>query len=162
MVYNFFKISFCTLLINLFIQQNVYADTAGVNSAATVLCEIISLLRGRIGRAITMFALLGICMGFVIGKLSWQRLIVLCVGIGIFYGAEAIAFVILPSTVTGITGTLSNGTVFNPNNKYTPQFILANVCPELSMFGSGTNATYTTGGSERLPGVSHAPGVSKT
>jgi type IV secretory pathway VirB2 component (pilin) len=146
-----------TILIMFVIHNNANA-VAGVNSAATVLCDIISLMRGRIGRAITMFAILGLAVTFVMGNISWQKLMMVSVGIGIFYAAESIAFVILPSTVSGITGTMSNGTVFSPNAKYTPQFILQNVCPELGMF-SGANSSKYVGGSQTLPGVGQAKQV---
>jgi type IV secretory pathway VirB2 component (pilin) len=151
---NTFKFASYIILVMFFIQNNANA-VVGVNSAATVLCDVISLLRGRIGRAITMFAILGLAVTFVMGNISWQKLMMVSVGMGIFYAAESIAFVILPSVVTGVSGTLANGTVFNPNKKYTPQFILQNVCPELGMF-SGTSSSKYSGGSQTLPGVRQA------
>ncbi len=154
MKFNAIRLTSYVMFIMLFMHNNANA-AAGINSAASVLCDVISLMRGRIGRAITMFAILGLAVGFVMGNISWQKLMMVSVGIGIFYAAESIAFVILPSTVRGVSGTMANGTVFDPNAKYTPQFILQNVCPELGMF-SGTNSSKYSGGSETLPGVRQA------
>ena len=154
MKFNAIRLTSYIMFIMFFMHNNANA-VAGINSAASVLCDVISLMRGRIGRAITMFAILGLAVGFVMGNISWQKLMMVSVGIGIFYAAESIAFVILPSMVTGVSGTMANGTVFNPNAKYTPQFILQNVCPELGMF-SGTNSSKYYGGSQTLPGVRQA------
>ncbi len=138
------KLLFGFLLIMFFLVSDANAALNGVNKATQVLCDIITLVRGRIGRAITMFAILGLAIAFVLGSISWQKLMMVSVGIGIFYGAESIALVILPSTVAGISGTMANGTAFDPSKKYSPQEILANVCPSLGMYGDAPDSKYNS------------------
>jgi len=108
------------------------SDAAGVNQAAKVLCDIIMLMRGRIARAIAMIAIIGIAVSFFVAKMEWQKIMVLAIGIGLIYGAQTVAYLLLPSTITGVNGVMADGTVYDPNKKYSPEELVRNVCPILS------------------------------
>lgn len=122
----------CIAMGSFFLTHDAMAAIYGVNKAAVVLCDVILLLRGRIGRAFVIIAVLGVAIGFLLGSLSWQKIMLISVGIGLFYGAETLAYVILPSTIKGISGTSPTGKVFSPNKKYTPEEVVREVCPELT------------------------------
>lgn len=116
----------------LFISPNdSYAAAEGANQLATVLCDVILFIRGRFGRAIALVAIMSTSWGFVLGHADWQRIATLVVGLGLLFGAEGLAYIILPATIQGVSGSMTSGIIYKANEKYTPQYIVKNVCPEL-------------------------------
>ena len=126
-----------------FVTPLAYAGMTGVNQATQQLCSIIQLFNGRIMRGMMLFAMFGLLMTFILGQISWDKIMVLVVGIGLVGNAGTIALLILPSTVTGISGTLNDGTVFNPTKKYTPEELLTKVCPSAINAGPSPSSQYT-------------------
>ena len=118
----------------LFLPNISNASVSGGNAAAGVLCDVILLIRGRIGRALALIAIMSTAWGWVMGHSNWQRVSSLVVGFGLLFGAESFAYIILPSTVEGITGTTATGVIFSPNKKYAPTELVKSVCPELSRY----------------------------
>lgn len=116
-----------------FITTPAWAEVQGVNEAALVLCQIIQFLRGRLGRAISLIAILSIGLLFYLGKVEMKTLPVFVIGLGLFYGAEGLVYLILPSTIKGIHGVASDGTIFLPNKEYSPEEVVSTVCPALTM-----------------------------
>ena len=110
------------------------ASVEGANGAAAVLCDVILLFRGRIGRAIAIFSVMSVSWSFIIGNADWQKLTTIVIGCGLLFGAEGFAYIILPSVVTGVSGVTASGKIFLPDERYSPQEIVKYVCPELSRF----------------------------
>lgn len=117
-----------------FIPNESYASLKGVNKATVVLCDVILFFRGKVGRGIAILVVMGVMLQFTFGNISWRTVLYVSVGIGIYFGAEGLAYVMLPATFKGVSGTMPSGKVFNPNAYYTPEEIVREVCPELGMF----------------------------
>ena len=131
------KVTKYLFVFTLLLLSNLnYANAAvtGANAAAAVLCDIILLIRGRIGRALALIAIMTTAWGFMLGHSNWQRVSSLVVGFGLLFGAEGIAYIILPSTIKGVAGTTASGFILNPSKSYTPQVIVSQVCPELARY----------------------------
>lgn len=79
-----------------------------------------------------MISILGIAVMFFMGKIEWPKIMILAVGIGLLYGAETVAYLLLPSTITGVNGVMADGTRYDPNKRYSPEELVRNVCPVLS------------------------------
>jgi type IV secretory pathway VirB2 component (pilin) len=119
------------LLAGFSFQASSFAAAEGTNKAAVVLCDIVLFIRGRYGRAIAVIAVMSTSWGFLLGNISWQRVVALIVGFSLMFGAEGFAFVILPSQIKGIEGVTASGFVFDRKATYTPQQLIKHVCPEL-------------------------------
>ena len=107
----------------------VYAEMAcgdAANPAFKTICEIIMFAQGRLGRALATFLIMLSAWKFTNGKLSWQEIVTLFIGLGLFWAPKTFALFLMPDYIIGITG---DG--FDSTASYTPDEILTCICPNL-------------------------------
>ena len=96
------------------------------NPGIKTICEIIMLLQGRIGRSIATFHIMLAGWKFTQGQFSWQEVVQVAIGVGIFFAPKTFALFLLPDYIEGLSGDGYDTTV-----KYSPDEILTCVCPNL-------------------------------
>ena len=72
-----------------------YAHAGAIN---TVLCSIVNMVMGTMGRALATLAIIVVGIGATLGKVSWGLAITVAVGISVMLGAPNILF-----SLTGMT-----------------------------------------------------------
>jgi type IV secretory pathway VirB2 component (pilin) len=92
-LYKLALISFLAIAIYTTVITAAYA-TFVVSPMGTVLCFIVSIIYGNLGRAIATLAIIMIGIGAMLGKASWGMAITVLVGIAIVFNASAIVFAI--------------------------------------------------------------------
>ena len=131
-----------TIMAAMFILLNDSHDSQcaapGANSAIKVLCDIILILRGRLGRALFMFQVLKTSYSIITSPssdgFSMDKFLGLALGGAILFGAEGFVYIILPSRVTGIQGPNPSGAAYSPTEYYTPEQLVRDQCPELARY----------------------------
>lgn len=82
-----FLISLSFMLLLIFIQ-NAYA---AVNTAmGDVLCNIVYMVYGNMGRGLATLAVIIIGVGATLGKTSWGLAMTVAVGIAVIFNAESV------------------------------------------------------------------------
>ncbi|MDE3015517.1 MAG: TrbC/VirB2 family protein [Pseudomonadota bacterium] len=66
----------------------VYAQTTPMGS---VLCFILAIIYGNLGRAVAVMGVITLGFGAVLGKISWGPAITVAVGISIVFGSVGLA-----------------------------------------------------------------------
>ncbi len=109
-------------------HNSVFALDCGddANPALVTLCDIIMFLQGRIGRSLVLFVVMIKAWEFVHGSVKWQDMLVVAIGIGLFFAPVTFAVWLLPAYIDGISG---DG--YDPTIKYTPAEIIQCACPNL-------------------------------
>ena len=59
-------------------------DQTGIG---TVMCKIVNLLTGTVGKAISVIAIVVLAIGIFMGKLSWSLALATAIGIGLIFKA---------------------------------------------------------------------------
>jgi hypothetical protein len=127
---------FIKLLLFVFLAL-IMGDTSFAAEPGTgapgVVCDIISLLTGRIFRAFALLIGLALPLGAVItGNIDFKAFAIFAVGTFIILGAGQVALFLLPSVVTNVSGTIGS-TGFSSSKKYTPEQIIKAACPNLRL-----------------------------
>jgi type IV secretory pathway VirB2 component (pilin) len=80
---------FCLVLIILASSNEVFADSpaSGTDPFGDSLCNVVKALNGNIAKAIATAAIFATAIGFFSGKLQWQTVAVLSVGIVTIFSA---------------------------------------------------------------------------
>jgi type IV secretory pathway VirB2 component (pilin) len=73
-----------------------------------VLCSILFLIIGDVGRGVATLAVMSMGIGAMMGKVSWGQALTVAVGIGIMFGAPVILPLLMFSP-TGLIGDLAAG-----------------------------------------------------
>ena len=60
-----------------------------------VLCKIFYMTQGNLGRGLATLGIAALGAGAMVGKTSWASAITFAVGIGILFGADHIAIILL-------------------------------------------------------------------
>lgn len=89
------------------------------------LCTLILILNGRIARVIAAVAIFVVGIMFFMGKITWPLLVTVAIGLGMVFGAKAVAILLLPRAVQVYDSRDSTLQV-----KTTSQLI-SQACPEL-------------------------------
>lgn len=79
---------FSLMAVALFLPDFALADAD--NPIELVLCNVVEIVNGPAGAAIATLAIIVIGLGALLGKVSWGMAIIVGLGIGIIFGAEAI------------------------------------------------------------------------
>ena len=67
-------------------QQN---DAPG-GQIAGVLCNVISIAQGNVGKTIAILVIISIAIGLFLGKITWGVAIAVSVGMGVLFGANSV------------------------------------------------------------------------
>jgi type IV secretory pathway VirB2 component (pilin) len=79
---------FCITLIILSTSNEVFATTSSdADVFGTTLCGVVGALKGNVAKAIATAAIFATALGFFSGKLQWQTVAVLSVGIITIFSA---------------------------------------------------------------------------
>lgn len=91
---------FCLVLIIFASSNEVFA--AGADPFGDSLCNVVKALNGNIAKAIATAAIFATAIGFFSGKLQWQTVAVLSVGIvTIFSAGQLVKFLSGSNTAAG-------------------------------------------------------------
>ncbi|MFQ3306936.1 MAG: type IV secretory pathway VirB2 component (pilin) [Candidatus Midichloriaceae bacterium] len=84
-------------------------DTGGDTAAAAgkgisdVLCNVIQLAQGSIGKTIATLIIISMAMGLFLGKITWGVAIAVAVGMGVLFGADTVVGFLAGSTTPTCT-----------------------------------------------------------
>ena len=67
-------------------------ESAHAASIAGVLCSVVNIILGSMGRALATLAIIFIGVGATLGKVSWGMAITVAVGISVMLGAPSVLF----------------------------------------------------------------------
>jgi len=67
-------------------------EIAHAASIAGVLCSVVNIILGSMGRALATLAIIFIGVGATLGKVSWGMAITVAVGISVMLGAPSVLF----------------------------------------------------------------------
>eukprot|EP00919_Chromeraceae_sp_WS-2016_P079462 GHVR01188047.1.p1 GENE.GHVR01188047.1~~GHVR01188047.1.p1 ORF type:complete len:121 (-),score=12.36 GHVR01188047.1:500-862(-) len=66
-------------------------DTTDFGSQiADVLCNVISIAQGNVGKTISTLVIISIAIGLFLGKITWGVAIAVSVGLGVLFGANSV------------------------------------------------------------------------
>lgn len=85
----------CALL--LVSTQVAYAQTG--SPMADVLCDIIGMIYGNLGRGLCTLAVVIIGVGATLGKTSWSLAMTVAIGVAIVFNAGYIVSLLIPNSV---------------------------------------------------------------
>jgi type IV secretion system protein VirB2 len=80
-------IIFC-LMATVFYMLPAFAADEKDNAISQVLCKVVDLLTGTVGKAIATIAIVVIGISLFMGKISWPVAAATAVGIGLIFGAS--------------------------------------------------------------------------
>ena len=83
-------IMFCVAAIVLMLPNFVYAQATSETTITTVLCNIVAVLTGQVGKGIATIAVVFLGIGLFLGKISWGVAVSTAIGIAGIFGAQAI------------------------------------------------------------------------
>lgn len=92
----FLNLIFLLGIFSLFTMTNsafatvIASGTGSAGDMQVVLCNILKFVTGGIGKTIAAFIIIGVGIGFFIGKVTWGLLIGVTLGISAMFGAPAI------------------------------------------------------------------------
>jgi type IV secretory pathway VirB2 component (pilin) len=84
-------IIFCLMATVFYMSPAFATDSASDNAISQVLCRVVALLTGAVGKAIATIAIVVIGISLFMGKVSWPVAAATAVGIGLIFGAGQIA-----------------------------------------------------------------------
>ncbi|MFQ3307076.1 MAG: type IV secretory pathway VirB2 component (pilin) [Candidatus Midichloriaceae bacterium] len=75
-----------------FADPTTGGDTAAVagKGISDVLCNVIQLAQGGIGKTIATLIIISMAMGLFLGKITWGVAIAVAVGMGVLFGANTV------------------------------------------------------------------------
>jgi type IV secretory pathway VirB2 component (pilin) len=80
-------------------------DIAGGGPIGTVLCNVVKVLTGKVGKGIATVAIVFLAIGLFLGKLSWGVALATAVGIAGIFGSAQIVDILGGSTAAAQTCT---------------------------------------------------------
>jgi type IV secretion system protein VirB2 len=102
-----FYLAFALPALAVFAIPDVAMATVGtVSPMGTVMCGIISIIYGNLGRGLATIGIISIGVMALLGKVSWGLAITVATGIGIIFGAVGLTQAIL-GWIDGTAGGVS-------------------------------------------------------
>lgn len=92
----FFSLFLTITFFNTNISMAVDPDPAGKDSTdpgsqiADVLCNVIKIAQGNVGKTISILVIISIAIGLFLGKITWGVAIAVSVGLGVLFGANSV------------------------------------------------------------------------
>ncbi len=87
------------LVFGVVVFAGMIPDVAMATTMGTILCSAVAYIQSDIARGIATLAIIIVGLGALLGKVSWGMAVLVAVGIGTIFGAQALASAI------GVTGT---------------------------------------------------------
>ena len=56
----------------------------------SVLCNVIKIAQGNVGKTISILVIISIAIGLFLGKITWGVAIAVSVGLGVLFGANSV------------------------------------------------------------------------
>ncbi len=66
------------------------AEPASASTVYVILCSIVGIIQGQMGRAMATLAVLMLGIGALYGKVSWPMAIMVAVGVSVIFGAQTL------------------------------------------------------------------------
>ena len=83
--------SFCMVFIILSSSNQVFADATSTSDPfGDQLCNVVGILQGNVAKAVASVGIFVAAIGFLSGKMQWQTVAVLAVGIITIFSAGAV------------------------------------------------------------------------
>lgn len=73
-------------------------NTVDDNQISRILCNVVSLVTGGVGKAISVLIIITLAIALFLGKVSWGMAIAVAVGMGIMFGAPGIVSIVSGDT----------------------------------------------------------------
>ena len=103
-LYHFMLLSLVAIAIYVISTSAAFA-IAGTNSPmGSVLCYVVSLVYGNLGRGLATLAVVIIGIGATLGKVSWGLAITVGIGIAVVFNANLIADAFINASGAGAIG----------------------------------------------------------
>ena len=94
----FFFIISAFLVLNSDIAFAKDDPTDGTGGMSTIMCNVVHLITGTIGKIIAVIVLASIAIGLFLGKVTWGVAIAAMVGMGLLFGAPGLIQAISSTT----------------------------------------------------------------
>lgn len=88
------------MVISIYVLLICPAD-AGTTPMGNVLCTVVQMIYGNLGRGLATLAIIIVGVGATLGKVSWGLAITVAVGISIIFNASTIANMMGVGTTAG-------------------------------------------------------------
>lgn len=96
----FFKVLFLTFVVMAFMPSFAFATTSDTNAVTCVLCKVVALATGGIGKAIGIIIVISLGIMLFLGKVTWGLAFAVFIGMALLFGAE--------NMITTLTGDETN------------------------------------------------------
>ncbi|MEZ5690145.1 MAG: TrbC/VirB2 family protein [Rickettsiales bacterium] len=104
------------ILLFLIFTNPVFAQ----NAISNTLCSVYGIIYYDIGRGLATLAIVALCVGGLLGRVTFGQVATVLAGMGVLFGAIRLAFALTPVSITsalsltacGITGTIAQGSSF--------------------------------------------------
>lgn len=106
------KATLAVAAVMLFAVVPFEAMASGTNAFETVMCNIVALFTGPMGKAIATLALIIVGLGALMGKVSWGMALIVAIGVALVFGAASVVDAIAGQSGAG--GTCTAGSVITP------------------------------------------------
>lgn len=78
------------------LPMEAFAQEQTTDDVTKVICKVIGLITGGIGKAIAILIVISLAIALFLGKVTWGLAIAVMVGIGVLFGAEYIVSTVTP------------------------------------------------------------------
>ena len=75
---------------NISIADDPKYTTDPGSQIADVLCNVIKIAQGNVGKTISILVIISIAIGLFLGKITWGVAIAVSVGLGVLFGANSV------------------------------------------------------------------------
>ncbi len=82
------------LIVTVLVTCVLFGEPANAQSIGDILCSVWWLIHDDIGRGLATLAIVALGIGATLGKVSWGMAIMVCVGIGVLFGANDLTWAI--------------------------------------------------------------------
>ena len=89
---------FLTFLVCSFVFLFMQTAYASYTPMGDVLCEIVGIVYGNLGKGLASLAVITVGVGALLGKTSWGLAMTVAVGISVIFGAHRIVAQLLPAS----------------------------------------------------------------
>lgn len=93
-----FTVAFLVFTVFFVLNAHAEEDLVNQNALVAVMCNALDLITGGTGKTIATFAVIGLGIGFFLGKISWGLMLSIALGVAALFGAPTIVNAIAGGT----------------------------------------------------------------